>query len=208
MSTSPLTLRDVTALLRLTLTDPAAAARAILALGIARQHHWTLFLLAITLSGLLWQLNLVLLPPEQLAEVAAEAHDGAGAPVLPSGFTFAAIAGASILLLAAAIRWIGRLAGGSGGMQDVLLLSIWFQFLQLALAVVDLVLVLIAPVLGTVFSLVALGVAMWVLTNFVAVVHGFRSLGRVFLGMVLATFALAFLLSLLITPFLGAPAGA
>ena len=205
MSTSPTTLRDLWALFRTTLTDPAVAARAILSMGIPRQHHWTLFLLAITLSGLLWQVNVLLLPAEVVTGTTAE---GEAVPTLPSGFTFAAIAGASILLLAAAIRWIGRLAGGTGAMEDVLLLAIWFQFIQLALAVVDLALVLIVPTLGTVFSLVVLGLAIWVLTNFIAVVHGFRSLGRVFLGMVLATFAIAFVLSLVLMPFVGTPTGA
>ena len=192
----PMTLRDVTALLRLTLADPSAGARAVLGMGIPREHHWSLFLLAITLSGAVFQATTLVAPP---------AEDGT---VLPSGFTAVAVVGGSILILAAAINWIGRLAGGTGALEDVLLLVIWFQFVQVAFALVELVVMLVAPFLGSVLFLAFAAYAVWVLTNFITVVHGFQSLGRVFLGMVLALFALSFLVSLLLAPFLGAPAGA
>lgn len=192
----PMTLRDVTALLRLTLADPSAGARTVLDMGIPREHHWSLFLLAITLSGAVYQATAML-----------SAGSEAGA-ALPSGFTAVAIVGGSILLMAAAINWIGRLAGGTGALEEVLLLVIWFQFVQVAFALVELVIMLVAPFLGSVLFLAFAAYAVWVLTNFIAVVHGFDSLGRVFLGMVLALFALSFLVSLILAPFLGAPAGA
>ena len=195
---NPMTLRDVTALLRLTLADPAAGARAVLGMGFPREHHWTLFLLAITLSGAVYQVTVLILQPE-----APE-----GGQTLPSGFTAAAVTGASVLLLAAAIRWIGKLAGGTGELEQVLLLVIWFQFVLIALQLVEIVVMLIAPFLGAFVFFAFLAYVLWVLTNFIAVVHEFRSLGRVFLGMVLALFALAFLLSLILAPFVGAPAGA
>ena len=197
MTPNPMTLGDVAALVRLTLTDPGSAARAVLSLGVPREHYWTLFLLAITLSGAVWQLGLILDPPE-LAE-------GASAP---SGLVAAALAGGQLLLEAAAIRWIGRLAGGTGDLEDVLLLMIWLQLVVVVLQLVGLVLSILAPFLGDVFFLAVLVLMLWVITNFVAVVHGFRSLGRVFLGMVLTAFALAFLLALIMAPFLNAPAGA
>ena len=197
MTPSPMTMSDVAALMRLTLTRPAEAAQAVLGLGVAREHHWTLFLLAITLSGAVWQLTVLVLQPE--------APEGAS---VPSGLTATAVAGASILTLTAAIRWIGRLAGGDGAFEDVMLLVIWFQFVLVALQLVELGAMLVAPALGSVVFFAVAGVTLWVLTHFIAVVHGFRSLGRVFLGMVLAIFALAFVLSLLLTPFMGAPAGA
>ena len=193
---SPMTLRDVTALLRLTLTDPASGARAVLSMGVPREHHWTLFLLAIALSGAIYQLTVLILQPE--------APEGAR---LPSGFTAAAVTGGSILLLAAAIGWIGRLAGGTGPLENVLLLVIWFQFVLIALQVIEIAVMLIAPFLGSVVFIAFVAYVVWVLTNFIAVVHGFRSLGRVFLGMVMAFFALVFLLSLILAPFMGAPAG-
>lgn len=194
---SPMTLRDVTALLRLTLVDPARGARAVLSLGVPREHHWTLFLLAIALSGAVYQATVLIVQP-QVPEGAA----------MPSGFMAAAVTGGSIILLSLAIRWIGRLAGGSGGLEDVLLLVIWFQFVLVALQVVELAVMLLVPTLGAVVFYAFLAYVVWVLTNFIAVVHGFASLGRVFLGMVLALFAFAFLLSLILAPFLTAPAGA
>jgi hypothetical protein len=192
-----MTFGDLTALLRLTLADPSAGARTILGMGIPREHHWTLFLLAIVLSGAIYQATALVLPPSE-----------EGSPALPSGFTAVAVVGGTILLLSAAINWIGRLAGGTGTLEDVILLVVWFQFVQVAFALVELVVMLVAPFLGSVLFLAFAAYAVWVLTNFIAVVHGFQSLGRVFLGMVLALFALSFLVSLLLAPFLGAPAGA
>jgi hypothetical protein len=40
---------------------------------------------------------------------------------------------------------------------------------------------------------------MWLLTNFVAVIHGFRSLGQVFVMILVSLFVLAFVLSILLT---------
>lgn len=192
----PMTLRDVTALLRLTLADPSAGARAVLGMGVPREHHWSLFLLAITLSGAVFQATVLLSPQPE------------GDTPLPSGFVAVALFGGSMLILAAAIQWIGRLAGGQGALEDVVLLVIWFQFIQIAFALVELVVMFVAPFLGDVLLLAFAAYAVWVLTNFIAVVHRFASLGRVFLGMVLALFALSFLVSLLLAPFLGATAGA
>ena len=197
MNTTPMTLSDVAALLRLTLTDPAAAARAVLSAGFPREHHWSLFLLTITLTGALWQLSVIVSPP-QLPEGATP----------PSGFTVTALTGASILLLAMTIRWVGRLAGGEGDLESVLLLTIWYGLVQVPLGVVELVVLLIAPGLGAVFVIAVIAVMLWVLTNFIAVVHGFHSLGRVFLGMALTVAALAFILSIVIAPFLAVPTGA
>lgn len=193
----PMTLRDVTSLLRLTLADPAAGARTVLGLGIPREHHWTLFLLAITLSGAIYQATVLILQPEP--------PDGGA---LPSGLTATAVTGGTVLMLAAAIRWVGRLAGGTGDLEDVLLLVIWLQFVLIALQLVELVVMLAAPFLGAVVFFAFMAYVLWILTNFIAVVHGFTSLGRVFLGMVLALFAFAFLLSLVLAPFIGAAAGA
>lgn len=196
---TPMTFGDLTALLRLTLADPSAGARAVLGMGIPREHHWTLFLLAIVLSGAVYQATALVVP---------EPPPGEEATALPSGFTAVAVVGGSILLLSAAISWIGRLAGGTGTLEDVILLVVWFQFVQVAFAFVEFLVVMIAPFLGSVLFLAFAAYAVWVLTNFIAVVHGFQSLGRVFLGMVLALFALSFLVSLLLAPFVGASAGA
>lgn len=197
---NPMTFGDLTALLRLTLADPSAGARAVLGMGVPREHHWTLFLLAIVLSGAIYQATALVLPPPAASEGEVVA--------MPSGFTAVAVVGGSILLLAAAINWIGRLAGGTGTLEDVLLLVIWFQFVQISFALVEMLVLFVAPFLSSVVLLAFAAYAIWVLTNFIAVVHGFQSLGRVFLGMALALFALSFLVSLLLAPFLGAATGA
>lgn len=192
----PITPGDVTALLRLTLTDPSSAAKAVLGYGVPREHHWTLFLLAITLSGVVYAVGRVLGGAPEPGELNW------------SPFTIVAVSGAEVLVLAAAIRWVGRMAGGTAELEDVLLLCIWFQLVQTALGAGLLLVVLLVPPLGALLLVGVALVSLWVLASFIAVAHGFRSVWQVMLGMVVAAVALVFVLSLLIAPFAGASSGA
>jgi hypothetical protein len=67
--------------------------------------------------------------------------------------------------------------------------------------VVQTALMLILPPLASIVGIVGLVLFMWLLTNFIAVIHGFRSLGQVFVMILLSMFVLAFILSILLTLF-------
>ena len=187
---------DVTALAKLTLRDPQAGARAVLALPVPREHNFTLFLLVIVLSGILAEISLILLPSAP-PEGAADGVAGTG-PIL-NGFAVTALIGGAILLMAGAITGIGRMFGGTGTMTDVLRLVIWQQFLLLALQAVQILLALILPALAALVTLVGVGLSLWLLTHFVTVAHGFASPAKVFLGLLASSFAIALLISLALT---------
>ena len=59
---------------------------------------------------------------------------------------------------------------------------IWLQFIMALLQAVQLVAVLILPLLAALLGLVGLGLFFWLLTGFVAELHGFRSPMQVFAG--------------------------
>ena len=168
-----------------TISEPRAAAREVLALPLPRSQHWNAFLLVIVLAGALQQLAVLTTPQD---------------PELPrvTGLMMAAVLGGSILLLAATIQVVGRWFGGSARFEDTLLLVVWLEYILVGLQVLQLVLMILLPPaagLVTIFSLVA---TIWILVNFIAEVHGFESLGKVFLSMILTAFGLSFLLALVL----------
>lgn len=93
-----------------------------------------------------------------------------------------------------AIVWGGRAFGGTGQMADAIVLVAWLQFVMLCLQVLQVVFLLILPILSTYVSLLGLFLFFWLLTNFVAVIHGFQRLGPVFAGILGAMLGISFVL--------------
>ncbi|MCT8160518.1 Yip1 family protein [Pseudoruegeria sp. SHC-113] len=171
------TLKSFLDLALLTLRDPREGLRAVQGLGIPQGFLWQLLLLVIALSVVLAYGNLALSPVDLAsAEVAA----------IPSPFLLAIILGSSMLGTVFAAYFVGRACGGTGRFDQVLLAMIWMQAVMLVIQVAQTLVGLILPPLGDMIALFAIAAMFWLLTNFVAEVHGFTSLGRVFL-MILAT---------------------
>ena len=184
---------DVMELGRMTLTRPQEAARAVLAMGFPRGELWNLFLLTIALAGLLGQIAVLL--------------GGAAEGPQPTGIGIAALVGGSILLTAGAVHVVGRWFGGEGRFEDSLLLMIWLQLVIVGLQAIQTVALIVAPAFAGLIAIAATVLMTWVLVNFIAVVHGFQSLGKVFLSMILTLFGLAFALSVVLG-LLGVTVGA
>jgi hypothetical protein len=91
--------------------------------------------------------------------------------------------------------------GGQGGFDGSLALVAWLQFVMVCIQVLQTVALLIAPVIGNLIGLFGLILFLWMLTSFVAVLHGFRSLAQVFVMIIVSTFGLIFLLSILLMIF-------
>lgn len=78
-------------------------------------------------------------------------------------------------IFAVMVTGIGRLFGGTGRLDQVLLTIAWVDFLLLALQLVLLVLMLAIPALAGAVSLAAFVMITWLLAAFIAEVHGFPS---------------------------------
>ena len=82
-----------------------------------------------------------------------------------------------------------------------LLLMAWLQFILLCLQVLQLVTQVLLPPLSELLGLVGLALFFWLLTNFIAELHGFGSLVKTFVAvlicLVLAAFLLAFVVALI-----------
>ena len=166
-------------LLRQTLSDPRAAARQVMALPLPRSARWQALALVIVLSMLFGQAAVLLMA-------------GQGPDALSVGL----IQGAVLLALVYAVHFVGRLLGGRGAFEDGLILIAWLQGVMVAVQIAQIVALVILPPLTGLLGFLGMALFLWLLTNFVAELHGFTSLGRVF-GMILLTlFGVAILLAI------------
>lgn len=189
-----MTAAQLAELLRDSLRDPRGVARILMRMDLPMNALWTAAALMAVGSALLTHLGIGLMMP----------MDMGGAMVMPSP-VFTAVSQFFVLLLTAQLAaWLGRMAGGTGRFGAALLLVTWLQFVLLALQLLQLVLMAVIPPLGMILGYVAVAVFFWLLSAFVAELHGFRSTGLTFLGVFLTTIVAAFLLALLLFPMMGA----
>lgn len=193
-----LTLDTLAGLMRLTLRSPRRGAAAVLAMKLPTPARWVAFWLMVVGSALGVHLSFVLQPAE-LQEVVGH--------LMSSPFRTALMQGMVMLVSVIAMAQVGRWFGGRGRFDDALILAAWLQAILLALQVVQLVALLILPPLADLLGLVALFLMFWLLTEFVAELHGFRSAVLVFIGIlvtaVVLLFGVAFVLALTMGPLPG-----
>jgi hypothetical protein len=186
-----ISLRPLLRMARDTVANPREGAETILSLGLPREALYLAFALVVVLSMILGDV---------LYLIAGLPEDGpmtgplAGSPImmglLQAGFLY---------IMAHAITRIGRMFGGTGHFEEALALVIWLQFIFICVQVVQLIAVLVMPPIAGLITILALGLFLWLLVNFIATLHGFTSLGMVFAMTLVSGFALLFFLSLILT---------
>lgn len=184
------------ALVRLTLRQPRAAAAEVMRVPLPLVGRWSALLLMAALSAMLMQMLVLLLPP---------VLDANGQVVEPVGpMVWAGMVTVGMVVTAALAHSVGKWRGGKGEFSDAVILIAWLQFLQLLLVAAQILVVLVLPVLAPVIEIGGVLLFLWLLVNFVAEMHGFRSLGLVFLGVLLTFVVVVFAMSLLMVS-LGVP---
>lgn len=179
----------------LTVQRPRLGARVVLGQDLPMPARWTALAFTAVASALLTHLALALM----------RLPDG-GQMLLPGPVALALVQFGVMVLTAIAAHRIGRWRGGRGRIEDAVLLMAWLQFILLCLQGIQIVAMIVLPVLADVLGMMGLVLFLWLLTAFVAEMHGFSSLGRVFAGILGSIFALALLLSALLAFAQGAPA--
>jgi hypothetical protein len=175
-------LSHFTALVRLTLQDPIAAGRAVLALAPTLEQRWILLALASVVAALLAGVAMLLTAPAEFA------------PLVPG----AIIQMGMSLLLVVVVYQVGRLFGGQGGFSDTLLVVGWLQVVMVIVQLPYLVAVVALPALTGVGMLIAVGGFFWVFPGLVCALHGFESRGKVLFGALGTVFVLSFVLLVLL----------
>lgn len=179
---------DLTSLVAMawrTVRNPREGAEEVLALGIPREALWTILLLVVVLSVLLAQATVLIMGP--------------GAGMMMSPVVTGLVQFVLLVMMVFAIHFVGRAMGGTGSLEEAMLLVSWLQFIMVLIQVAQTVSLLILPPVAGLLGIAGLVVFLWLLTHFIAVLHGFRSLAQVFVMILVTAFAIAFVLSILLT---------
>ncbi len=183
---------------RHTLQDPRSGVRRVIALGLPMQARWLGLGLIAVCSAILTHLSFGLIPVDD-RDVLSD--------LMQSPFRTAALQGVLLLAIVHMTYWLGRARGGTGRFADALVVLVWLQLLMLGLQVVQLVVQVALPPLAGPVNLAGFAIFVWLLCNFIAELHGFKSLIAVFGGIVLGMFLLGFALALVIFAVSGGPGG-
>lgn len=184
----------IRALAGLTVQDPRQAARVLLAEGVPMRARTAGLLLVAVVSALLASVQLGTSP---------QALDPFSAFMLASPFRAAVVQWLFLALTVVLIHRVGKAFGGRGSFPDALLIVVWLQLLTLALQLLQLVASLVVPPLVGVIGLGGFVLFLWLMTAFIAELHGFASRGLVFLGMILTAIAAGFVLGIVLILLFG-----
>lgn len=160
----------------LTLSNPAEAARRLLAMRLGGDVLWLAFFLAVILNALVQSASGFVLPlvSSDIQQV-----------VEPVSRTLFVSVGA-ILISVVTFLFVGRMLGGTASLFGIMTLVVWLQILQIAGQAIVLLAVSVAPFLFLPASLVMLGLSLYITLHFLNEAHRFASLGKSFLVMLIS----------------------
>ncbi|MBF9050228.1 YIP1 family protein [Roseobacter sp. HKCCD9010] len=181
------TLGGLVRLARDTVRDPREGAATVLSFAPPHQALWLMFALVIVITIILGSVVDLITDPIE------------GAVLVFSPVTLGLIQGALLFVMIQAIHHIGRAFGGTGQFHEALLLVIWLQFIFICVQIIQLVALIIVPFLAPLITIAAMALFFWLLVNFIAALHGFHSLGQVFVMVILSIIGIAFLASVALT---------
>ncbi len=160
----------------LTLTKPAEAARRLMDMKPGREVLWLAFFLAVVLNCMV-QLGI-----DTLVQVSDA--DGLTEPD-PVPLILLKSAGAMMLSILAFL-YVGRLFGGTASFDDMMVLTIWLQFLQVAALLVSLLVGLALPFFVLPLTLAIALLSLYITLHFLNEAHQLGSLGKSFVVILLS----------------------
>ena len=172
--------------LRYSLQSPRDAIRQVIASDPPMTARWITLLLVAIASTFLMLLSLSLVPSEELPPALVWSM---GAPL-----SLAAIHLVMLFVSVHLLFRLGRFRNGRGSFADSLTVLIWFQIIMLAVQAMQLALQVLLPPFALAAYFAGLVLFFWLLTNFVAELHGFASLTKTFFGILVALAVLILLL--------------
>ena len=156
--------------------EPSATARQVMVYPAPRHALWTALALVAVLNVIVLALLQYLAPSPSME----------GAVFSLSPFAYLGVFGVFLVLFVSSIHQVGRFFGGTGSQVQTLAIVVWSQAIGLTLEGLQIVLALVSPAFGALFGLMSLGALVWVFLNFVNVLHGFGSLGKAAVTLILS----------------------
>ena len=172
-----------------TIKDPKGVAVKIMTVTFPDKVLWALVVLVVIISVLLSELANWLLSFGSLRQ---------GFVLFSSPFLATSVLSLMIMIMIFLTFYIGRFFGGIGKLNNTIILVVWLQSTMIALQVVQLILIPLLPNIAMVLGLISGGIFFWIYVNFILVLHGFRSIGKVFFGVIGSMIGVIFALSLVI----------
>lgn len=189
-----LSLRNLLSMARDTIVAPRAGAAEVMQKNLPPVAGWLALALMAVASALLNHVSFAMMPIEA-KDFFAEA--------MRSPIRTAILQWVAMLMSVQLIHKIGRMRGGTGSLADTVVLVAWLQFILLILQSAQIVVQIVIPPLGGLLSLASVVLLFWLLTNFIAELHGFRSLPAVFVGILVTLLVTALALAILFAVLLG-----
>ena len=177
-----------------TVQDPRAGARRILALDLPLNTAALALVIVALLTGLVAAMVSVIAARMGAGDVMG----GQFSPLQWVGMqTF------GLFLAAGAMAYVGRWFGGYGTLPQAISLLAWAEFIILIVQIVQVMLLFILPPLSALLAVVGLGLTFYLVSHFIAEMHGFPSVIQVFFGILATGFALIMALAVLAALFIG-----
>jgi hypothetical protein len=182
-------LSDIFKMVLSTLKDPREAASNILAFAPTRQMLWLSMIVVVIISILMSEIANYMLPVV-LDNTIIVVMD---IPLLAAGVLMFIM-----VVMIYCTHYIGQACGGNGRLDESFSVVIWLQSIMISLQLLQLLIIPFFPNLAVVFGLFGGVVFFWLYINFVTVLHGFNSLGKVFVGVIFSIVGVFFVLSLVV----------
>lgn len=111
------------------------------------------------------------------------------------------------LVLIMGVYAIGHMFNGEGSFNDVLIVMTWFQVVMFVVQLIQLILFFVLPPVGAFFSFISLALFFWLISHFIAEVHGFKSLILTLFMVIICMIIVGFILTYITMPFIMGFAG-
>lgn len=175
-----MTLDSLLKTLNLSLLRPREGIRHVLGWHLSLQDSvLALGLTAVVSAGLI---SLVVgpMPPE---------IDPLSAAMLTSPIYLALMQFVGLGMIALFLHLMGRVFGGRGTLPEAVTMMAWMEGLLILLSVVQSVIMFVAPPFGAILVPLGLVISLWLISNYVAELHGFNSLMATLFGVIAAFLA-------------------
>ena len=170
------------------LGQPRETLREVLDMGFTAPQAIMMLVFLSVVGVLVMNLATLLVPAEQQA-------------VVMSPLSLAAVQLGVVLATSGALRVGGFMFGGKGDWRDCVVAMTWLEFLMFLVQLAQIVIILVVPPLTLLVMFAAVAIMFYLLVNFVMEVHGFTNPLSVVAGLIVAMFAIAFVLALLAAMF-------
>lgn len=171
-------LLEISELIRLSFAQPRVAADRILGYSLAPRELGEIVVLAVLLSTIITQLPSLIIPSDIPIDIDSFADEPQQLSFTP--FMALTVNAALMAITVLAVHLVGNLFGGKGTLRGSVLVNAWVHYMMILVQLAVFLLTTILPFLALVAIPVALFLFFWMLSNFVAVLHGFRSAMGVF----------------------------